>query len=134
MHACKRSRRSFGACLASAAFGLWLVLGAAPSMAQDSILLRLHIEDPVSGSELDVRITRQVQRGTSALEAMRALIPVVAKSFPGTGEFVTGLCGVQAPSGTFWALYVDGERSPQGVSALRVDQPMHIRWTLERLP
>ena len=64
---------------------------------------------------------------------MDEVVDMEVRRYPGVGVFVTTLCGVAAPKGTFWALSIDGERATTGVSDLTIKEPIHIRWALVRL-
>src|SRR3989338_4184491 len=56
--------------------------------------------------------------GTPALEALKQLI---ALDYQDTafGAFVTGVAGKPAPTGYYWALYVDAAYAKVGVSMLK---------------
>jgi hypothetical protein len=63
---------------------------------------------------------------------LRRVIAVSYKTEPALGPLVTGLCGVSAPKGSFWALYVDGELSKVGVGGLPLKKDTVLEWRLQQ--
>ena len=112
----------------------WLAF-ALSALAEQTPRVAVHLEirDELTGSDLDVSIRRQVAAGTEADDFMDEVVEVEYRRYPGVGVFVTGLCGVAAPKGTFWALSIDGKRAEKGISELRIERPVRIRWELSRV-
>ena len=102
--------------------------GEAPRVA-----VHLEIRDELTDSGLDVSIRRQAATGTDAFDFMDEVVEVAYRRYPGVGVFVTGLCGIAAPKGAFWALSIDGERAKKGISELRIERPVRIRWDLVKV-
>lgn len=94
------------------------------------VAVHLEITDELTGSGLEVSIRRNIAAGTEAVDFMDEIVDMQVRRYPGVGVFVTSLCGVAAPKGTFWALSINGERATKGISDLRIDEPVHIRWDL----
>lgn len=114
-----------------AVLATWLVLALAASAEEaPRHAVLLEIRDELTGSGLAATIRRDVGAGTGALEFMESVVAVEYRRYPGVGVFVTSLCGVPAPKGTFWALAIDGETATEGISGLTVDRAVHIRWDL----
>ena len=117
-----------------AVLATWLVLVLAAS-ADDAPRHAVHLEirDELTGSGLAATVLRDVNAGTSALEFMESVVAVEYRRYPGVGVFVTSLCGVPAPKGTFWALSIDGEVATEGISGFTIDRAVHIRWDLVKV-
>ena len=112
----------------------WLALTLA-TFAEESAQHTVHLEihDEVTGSDLAVSVTRKVTAGTTGLDLMEDVVNVKFRRYPGFGVFVTSLCGITAPRGTFWALSIDGKRAEKGIGDLRIQRPVRIRWDLARV-
>jgi hypothetical protein len=91
-----------------------------------TVEMDLTIRDEGSGFTLEAK--KSVPRGTSAFEALRQVVVVDYKRQPGFGQFVTGLCGIEAPQDQFWALYIDDEFSKQGISSVKLVADTKIEW------
>jgi Domain of unknown function (DUF4430) len=119
---------------------LWFALDVAQGSNADepakagadkkNITLTLKISDPISGLGLEAK--KAVTTGTNAFDAMTAIVQVKYKTYPQLGPFVTGLCGVDAPSGMFWALYVDGKMSQVGIGSIVLQQDVVIEWKMQK--
>jgi hypothetical protein len=94
-----------------------------------TVELHLKIADPTSGFTLEA--TKDVSAGISAFDAMRQVVVVDHRRLPGIGQFVTGLCSVEAPRGQFWALYVNDKFSHQGISAIKLNADTEIEWKMQ---
>jgi len=107
---------------------------AVSAFAEDTPQVAVHLEirDELTDSGLTVSIQRNVPAGTAGVAFMEDLVDVEYRRYPGVGVFVTSLCGVAAPKGTFWALSIDGERAKKGISELTIEEPVQIRWDLVR--
>jgi len=70
--------------------------------------------------------------GTSALAALTQLVQLDYQD-TAFGAFVTGVEGKPAPSGYYWALYVDDEYAKVGVSMLRLERDTRLEWRLEKI-
>ena len=111
----------------------WLFLALASQAATPArVAVHLEIRDDVTASGLAASIRREASHGSTALAFMESVVAVESKRYPGMGVFVTGLCGVAAPDGTFWALSVNGQRATRGIAEVVLDGDTHIRWDLER--
>ena len=113
-----------------------LVLACAAALAAETtrqVAVQVEIRDELTGSDLEVSIRRNVAAGTEAIDLLDEIVDLEVRRYPGVGVFVTSLCGVTAPKGTFWALSVNGERATIGISDLTIDESVHIRWALVKL-
>ena len=113
-----------------------LVLACAAALAAETtppVAVQVEIRDELTGSDLEVSIRRNVTVGTEAADFMDEAVDMEVRRYPGVGVFVTSLCGVTAPKGTFWALSINGERATIGISDLTIDEPVHLRWALVKL-
>jgi len=89
------------------------------------ISLTLIIEDKKAKSGLSTVIHKSFKTGTNALDAMKST--VVLKENSG---FVTSICGVDAPAGHFWGLYVDGKFSKVGIGGIKLAANTTIHWVM----
>ena len=110
------------------AFALAALADEAPRVA-----VHLEIRDELTDSDLEVSIRRKVATGTNAVDFMDEVVEVKYRRYPGVGVFVTSLCGIAAPKGSFWALSIDGERATKGISELSIERPVRIRWDLVKM-
>lgn len=110
------------------AFALSALADEAPRVA-----VHLEIRDELTDSDLEVSIRRKVATGTNAVDFMDEVVEVKYRRYPGVGVFVTSLCGIAAPKGSFWALSIDGERATKGISELSIERPVRIRWDLVKM-
>ncbi|MCE2425260.1 MAG: DUF4430 domain-containing protein [Pseudomonadales bacterium] len=113
-----------------------LVLACAAALAAETtrqVAVQVEIRDELTGSDLEVSIRRNVAAGTEAIDLLDEIVDLEVRRYPGVGVFVTSLCGVTAPKGTFWALSINGERATIGISDLTIDEPVHLRWALVKL-
>lgn len=113
-----------------------LALACCAALAEETapqVAVHLEITDELTGSGLEVSIRRNVAAGTKAVDFMDGVVDMEVRRYPGVGVFVTTLCGVAAPKGTFWALSINGERATTGVSDLTIEEPVHIHWALVTL-
>ena len=113
-----------------------LVLACGAALAEETsrqVAVHVEIRDELTGSDLEVSIRRNVAVGTDAADFMDEAVDMEVRRYPGVGVFVTSLCGVTAPKGTFWALSINGERATIGISDLTIEEPVHIRWALVEL-
>ena len=97
------------------------------------VAVHLEITDELTGSGLEVSIRRNTAAGTKAVDFMDEVVDMEVRRYPGVGIYVTALCGVAAPKGTFWALSINGERATTGISDLTIKDSVHIRWALVKL-
>ena len=111
---------------------LWLACALSVLAAEATAHLAVHLDirDELTDSGLAVSIQRNAPAGTSALAFMEDIVAMEYRRYPGAGVFVTSLCGVAAPDGTFWALTVNNVRAKKGISDLTIEEPVHIRWDL----
>jgi hypothetical protein len=97
--------------------------------AEQPIELRLEIAD---GRGFELEAVRPLPAGTAAFAALRSIVQVKVRKTPGLGPMITGLCGIEAPRGHFWALYRDGELAPVGIGDMVLDRSTTIGWRLEK--
>ncbi len=72
--------------------------------------------------------------GKNALELLKASHRVDTKDYPGVGEFVTAIDGLETDSKTsFWAFYVNGKQSPVGASAYITKDSDELEWKVETI-
>src|SRR5438105_4069497 len=81
---------------------------------------------------LTLEAKKVVPTGSSAFDVLRHTVSVNYKTDPALGPLVTGLCGVNAPRGFFWALYVDGELSTVGVGGLTLKKNAVLEWKIQK--
>jgi len=111
---------------------LLLALSAFAEEAKQ-VAVHLEIRDELTGSDLKVSVHRKASVGTKGIDFMDEVVDMEFRRYPGVGVFVTSLCGVEAPKGTFWALSIDGERAKKGISELRIERPVRIGWDLVKM-
>jgi hypothetical protein len=91
-----------------------------------TVEMHLKIRDEESGFTLEAK--KSVPRGTSAFEALRQVVVVDYKRQPGFGQFITGLCGIEAQQDQFWALYINDKFSKQGIGSIKLVADTKIEW------
>ena len=112
----------------------WLLLAlSAFGEETPKVAVHLEIRDELTGSDLEVSIRRNATVGTKGIDFMDEVVDMESRRYPGVGVFVTSLCGVEAPKGTFWALTIDGERAKKGISELSIERPIRIGWELVKM-
>ena len=97
-------------------------------VASKSATVEMHLTIRDEGSGFTLEAKKSVPTGTSAFEALRQVVVVDYKRQPGFGQFVTGLCGIEAPRDQFWALYIDDEFSKKGISSIKLVADTKIHW------
>ena len=105
------------------------IANAAANEAQVTI----SVTDEVTDSGLTLAMVIDVDVGTDGLTTMQRVVTTEVRRYPGSGVFVESIAGIRAPSGAFWALFVDGEKSTVGIASIVVDQDIVIEWRLERI-
>jgi hypothetical protein len=119
------------ALLALAALACLAPPGAAAEAAEKkAVTLTLKISDPMSGFSLEAH--KIVPPDANAFDVLRHTVSVAYKTDAALGPVVTGLCGVTAPKGFSWALYVDGEPAKAGVGGLTLKKSTLIEWKIEK--
>jgi hypothetical protein len=73
-----------------------------------------------------------VPKGSNAFDAVRHTVALAYETDAELGPMVTALCGVSASSGTFWALYVDGKLSTEGIGKLALTKDILIEWKTDK--
>ena len=106
---------------------------AALAHAAERVAVTVQVTDELSGSGLAYSMVTNVDAGVDGLTAMRRVVSTDVDSYAGVGVFVKSIAGVAAPQDAFWALSIDGQRSPVGVSEVVVDRQMSIEWNLVRV-
>jgi Domain of unknown function (DUF4430) len=106
---------------------------AAPKETADKkdVTVTLKIADKTSGLSLEAKKT--VAHDSNAFDAMRHVISITYKTDPELGPMVTGMCGVTAPRGCYWAVYVDGTFSKSGIGRLALTRDTVIEWKIEKI-
>ncbi|MBN2066989.1 MAG: DUF4430 domain-containing protein [Candidatus Diapherotrites archaeon] len=82
-----------------------------------------------SGTVLDETVS--VAKGANALDEMKKIADVKTTSYPGIGAIVTSINGISPGENQFWALYVNNEMSPVGISSITLDQDMEVKFALQ---
>jgi hypothetical protein len=119
-------RRAFTALLAFLALAP-AAMADPQEEATGQVQLTLEVIDD-RGFELLART--RVPRGTAAFEAMTEIIQVEHRKVAGRGPLVTALCGIAAPRGQFWALYVGNDLSPVGIGEVVLQDDTRLTWRL----
>ena len=75
--------------------------------------------------------------GSTLEEAMQQLqgeggFSYTSQEYSGLGAFVTGINGRASGQGSYWILYVNGEKSSTGISSTRIRSGDLIEWKLEK--
>lgn len=71
--------------------------------------------------------------GKNAFELLQENATDVQYTESEYGAFVTGIDGVDAPEGYFWALYVNDEMAQLGASDLITTNDDLVRWQLDKI-
>jgi hypothetical protein len=97
----------------------------------NDVTVTLKISDKRSGLSLEAK--KAVAGGANAFDVLRHTVAITYKTDPELGPMVTGLCGVAAPKGYFWAAYVDGKLSQVGVGRLTLTRDTVIEWKTQKI-
>jgi hypothetical protein len=131
------SWRACRTCVPSLAVLLALVwLLPSPAAAEDAagkngVTLTLKISDKKTGFTLEAK--KAVPSGSNAFDVLRHTVAVTYRSDPELGPLVTGLCGVTAPKGLSWMVYVDGKPSPVGIGRVTLTRDTVIEWKIRSI-
>lgn len=79
-----------------------------------------------------VEAKRKVPVGSNAFEVLTSVVHVEFDP-TGTGAFVRGLAGLTPPEEHFWALYIDGKLSCNGISNIKIMKDLLVEWRIEKL-
>ena len=123
-----RALAGFRPALLAVWIALALAAGAADAPAR--VVVHLEIHDELTDSGLRVTLRKDAAVGSNALDFLEGAVAVRYRRYPGMGVFVTELCGVAAPAGTFWALSINGEPSMRGIADIDLGADTRIRWEL----
>jgi hypothetical protein len=104
--------------------------GAKDPPAKKDVTVTLKIADKTSGLSLEAK--KLVAHDSNAFDAMRHVVSMTYKTDSELGPVVTGLCGVTAPRGCFWAAYVDGSLAKSGIGRLALTKDTLIEWKIEK--
>jgi hypothetical protein len=104
---------------------------AKEAAGKKDVTVTLKIADKTSGLSLEAR--KAVTGDSNAFDVMRHVVALTYRTDPELGPMVTGLCGVTAPKGTFWAVYVDGNFAKSGLGRLTLTKDTLIEWRIERI-
>lgn len=105
--------------------------GAKEAAGKKEVIVTLKIADKAAGLSLEAK--KAVATDSSAFDAVRHIVAVTYKTDPEMGPMVTGLCGVTAPKGYFWAVYVDGKLSKTGIGGVTLTKDTLIEWKIEKI-
>ncbi len=103
--------------------------GAKDPVKKD-VTVTLKIADKTSGLSLEAK--KVVAHDSNAFDAVRHVVSITYKTDPEGGPTVTGMCGVAAPRGCFWAPYVDGSLAKSGLGHMNLTKDTVIEWKIER--
>jgi hypothetical protein len=76
----------------------------------------------------------------NAFDVMRGVVAVDFDTYPANlttkppfkgGPLITAIVGVLPPANKYWFLYVDGTKSDEGISQLRITKDTLIEWKIE---
>lgn len=82
---------------------------------------------------MTVEAKKKISAGFNAFDVLRGTVFVKYKTFPKLGPMVTSLCGVEAPDGVFWTLYVNGKFSEVGIGDLKLENDTTIEWKTQKI-
>ncbi len=100
-------------------------------VSKKDVTVTLKIADKASGLSLEAK--KAVAHDSNAFDAMRHVVSMTYKTDPELGPMVTGLCGVTAPRGCFWAVSVDGTPAKSGIGRMSLTKDTLIEWRIERI-
>jgi hypothetical protein len=98
--------------------------------AKKDVTVTLKIADKTSGLSLEAK--KLVAPNSNAFDAVRHVVSMTYKTDAESGPVVTGLCGVTAPRGCFWAAYVDGSLAKSGIGRMSLTKDTMIEWKIEK--
>ena len=84
----------------------------------------------LAGDQVALDKTITVEKGANAFEEMKKIANVETKMSV-YGAFVTSINSVASTEKQYWALYVDGQMSEKGISAITLEKDTAIEWRLE---
>jgi hypothetical protein len=100
-------------------------------VAKKDVTVTFKIADKTTGLSLEAK--KAVAHDSNAFDAMRHMISLTYKTDPEMGPMVTGLCGVTAPRGYYWAVYVDGTLAKTGIGRVSLTKDTVIEWRIEKI-
>jgi hypothetical protein len=105
-------------------------VAGAKEPAKKDVTVTLKIADKTSGLSLEAK--KLVAHNSNAFDAVRHVVSMTYKTDLESGPVVTGLCGVTAPRGCFWAAYVDGSLAKPGIGRTNLTKDTVIEWKIEK--
>jgi hypothetical protein len=85
----------------------------------------------MSGEELILNRTIEVDTGANAFDAMQTVASVGYQDFGEMGVMVESINGTKPGENEFWALYVDGEMAVTGITGITFEKDTLIEWKIE---
>ncbi len=78
-------------------------------------------------------VSRAIPKHTNAFDALRRTLSVDFDTYPGLGNFVTGIMGIRQSPGDnlYWVLYVDGAPSQLGIGNFYIEKDTLVEFKLE---
>jgi hypothetical protein len=104
--------------------------GAKDPPAKKDVTVTLKIIDKTSGLSLEAK--KVVAHDSNAFDAVRHVVAITYRTDADQGPTVTGLCGVTAPRGCYWAAYVDGAVPKAGLGRTTLTKDTLIEWKIEK--
>ncbi len=74
-----------------------------------------------------------VEKGINALEALKQVASVEAKTYVGMGSLVIGINNLKPDSEHYWALYVDGKFADKAIDAYTIENDITIEMKMEKI-
>ncbi|MBI4044481.1 MAG: DUF4430 domain-containing protein [Candidatus Diapherotrites archaeon] len=105
----------------------------APQTGSEENISKMTISFVVNdGKENILEKTVEVEKGTTALEALREATVVSGKQYE-FGFFIESIAGVDAGQSHYWAIYVDGTYAEKGIDQIALDKDTQIKLVLEEI-
>ena len=70
---------------------------------------------------------------TNAFDAMQEVATVGYQDYGSLGVMIESINGVKPKEGDFWKLFIDGEQSNLGISAITIQKDTQIEWRTEAI-
>ncbi len=100
------------------------------SIAADE-LVTLNLIIHVS-TEKKLEMSRNVPKGSNAMEILKQAVAVESVEYPPQGSFVKSLMGIQASTDEEWVLSINSHLSCYSITEIIIDQDMSMQWKLQK--
>lgn len=102
------------------------------TQSEQKITSGFSVQQTVDGSSTN-QLNSEYKDGESAIDVLRREHTIETKVYPGMGEMVLKIDGVEPDNKHFWKFYVNGKASHVGASSYKLQNGDQLFWTLEEI-